>query len=219
MTLLESIVALAVFSVVVVGVASFVQIGGETSSLIHAQSRAQLDAERILRLVRDQIGRSGYPPSGGNLVYTPNPATNEWEIAYQTIQEGLPLVDISSPSPVASVPWNPTLYVIKWEHPTDSAVGAALNVDNDNDYIVDDGRLTLYRRVATDEPIGVLADDVRSFVVTEQNTPPRPRLRLQVTVERVLIHAVKNATVAAAVRAGGGPRVSHTADMWVVAPN
>lgn len=231
LTVLEIIVSMAIFSIVIVVVATFVQVGGDTSSLVHAQTRAQMDAERILRLVRDQIGRSGYPPSGGDLVYTPNALTDEWEIAYNLIGQG-PLVNmapIPPALPVETVPWDPRRWVIKWEHPTDAAVGAGAGVDNDNDYIIDDGRVAIYQRTGvvapfTDELTAVLANDVRDFNVTQDPDPPlpngpRPRLRLQVTVERVLLNAAKSVADAAAVRAGAGPRARHTADMWVIAPN
>lgn len=224
LTIMEIAVALAVFSVVIVAAAGFMQIGGDTSSLVHAQTRAQLDAERILRLVRAQLSRSGYPPGGGDLqVQTPHPdpATGNWRVDFNVLQNGT-LIDPfnTAPDPYSTIPWSNARFSLRWEHTTDPAIGAGnFGVDNDGDYILDDGQIAIYRIGAPDQLVAVIAEDVRNFVLTEQAGLPRPRIRLQVTVERALINAVKDANDAAALRAGGGPRVSHTADMWVVIPN
>lgn len=218
LTLIEVTVSATILAMLVVAMGSMVQSATETSSLVSEQTRAQSDAERLLRAVKDQLSRSGYGPQG-NLVYTPNPATNTWEIAYNKMNTD-PITDPLVPANLGTL-WETTRWVIKWEHPTDSASGAGIGVDNDGDYIIDDGRLALYRRTATDQLVAVLGDNIRNFVVTQQVGTPQTqaRIRLQVTAERVLVAAVKGANDAAAVRAGAGPRVRHTADLWVVIPN
>lgn len=220
LTMVEAIVSVAVFSLMTVALASLIQTGMGTSVLVGEQTRTQAEAERILRAVRDQLIRSGTSPTAGNLVYTPFPSTNSWEIAFNKMNLD-PIPDPIAPANLAAL-WDTTRYVIKWEHPTDPMTGGSIGVDNDNDYIVDDGRVAIYRRVATDQLIAVIGDNVTDFSLGSPAglvSGTRPRLQLRVTVERLLQSGIKNAADAAAARAGGGPRVRHTADLWVVFNN
>ena len=216
MTLIEVVVASAVFSIVLLALAGVVRSSGDTSSLVHAQTAAQLRAEDALRIVRDQLRRAG---EGGQSDLQVDPAPTApgavWEISYRVLQDGQ-LFDPAATDPYATLPWSADRFVLRFERSEDPANG----LDDDGDLVIDDGHVALYRRPATgpDQLVAVLAKDLADFRV-ERQIDVRPRLHLEVEVQKVPHAAVRNIQDVTAVRAGGGPRVTHTADIWLTLPN
>ena len=117
---------------------------------------------------------------------------------------------------LATIPWSVDRYVLRFERTEDPANG----LDDDGDMVVDDGQVALYRRPATgpDELVAVLAKDLADFRI-ERQIDVRPRLHLVVEVQKVPLAAIRNIEDVTAARAGNGPRVSHTADIWLTLPN
>ena len=107
---------------------------------------------------------------------------------------------------------------------TDPMGQDANGTDDDGDYLVDEGRVVIYTDAGGGTPgavIAVLGVELSTCQLTRVNlTDGRlPTYRISVSLERVLRHAVKTNADVAAINAGAGPRVRHTASMLAIAPN
>lgn len=216
LTFVEVAMASAVFSIVILGIAGLFRSSTETSGLVHAQSDVQLEAERVLRRVRDELRLSGVGGTGDLQLNLATQAPVAWELSYRRLSATGPLFDPTKPSH-EKVPWSPGRFVLRFERIDDPADGQ----DNDGDLLIDEGRVALYRTPpggGAEVLVGVLGRDIADFHVAEE-TGARTRVRLKVTVERVLRTALRTNQDVAAAKAGGGPRVSHSADIWLTIPN
>ncbi len=215
MTILEVIVALAVFSVILIAVGNLFMAAGDVSNVVNAQTQCQVDAERCIDQVKQQLLRSTV--GGGGDIQVSNTVSGivDWEIAYTPIAGSGDIFDPLAPSGAALFAGQPR-FVLKFEHPTDAVNG----VDDDGDFIVDDGRLRLYRRptVGADTFVSELAAEVRSFTISTLNQTdggPRSRILLDCTVERVYRNLLKKTSEVLAAKAGNGPRARHRATIWL----
>ena len=68
LTFLEAIISTAIFAVVVAGVASLFQGAGTTSSVVHNKTTVQLEAQRVMGLITDEL-KSTMVSGGGNFVH------------------------------------------------------------------------------------------------------------------------------------------------------
>jgi prepilin-type N-terminal cleavage/methylation domain-containing protein len=212
MTILEVIVALSVFSVILIAVGNMFMAAGDVSNVVNAQTQCQMDAERCLDQVKQQLLRSSV--GGGGNIQVNNTASGivDWEIAYTPIAGAGDIFDPLAPNGAAL--WAGPRFVLKFEHPTDAVNGT----DDDGDFVIDDGRLRLYRRAGTDIFVSELASEVRSFVISPLNQTdggPRSRILLDCTVERVYRNLLTNTAEVLAAKAGNGPRARHRATVWL----
>lgn len=209
---MEVVVALSIFSVILIAVGNLFMAAGDVSNVVNAQTQCQTDAERCIDQVKQQLLRSCVG-GGGNIAVNLSPGgTIDWEIAYNTIAGG----DIFDPANPTGAPlWSAQRFVLKFEHPTDTVNG----VDDDGDFIIDDGRLRLYRRptLGGDLFISELATEVRDFDISALTTDggPRSRILLDCTVERVFRNLLRSSAEVAAAKAGNGPRARHRATIWL----
>jgi prepilin-type N-terminal cleavage/methylation domain-containing protein len=216
-TLIEVVISSTVLSVVFAVFLGVLESAGEASNLVHTQTDTQLRAETALRTLRDELRHAGV--GGGSdleLDLTPSAPGAAWEIRYNRL-EGGPLFDPTATDPYATLPWSKDRFTLRFERVDDPSNGE----DDDGDLLLDEGRLALYRTPAgggTAELVTVLAMDLADVRV-ELQFDVRPRLHLEVDVEQVLRTALNGMEDLAVTRAGGGPRLRHTADIWLALPN
>lgn len=222
MTLVEVMVAMAIFSIVLLVIGNLFAATGQVSNTVFQHSKVQQDAQRIMDSVTSLLSRTGQG-GGGQLMHNGAPGGMvAWEISFRPMNMSAPIFDVANPS--GSNLWLAQTWVLKFER---TAVVAGRDGDplgsgdQDNDFIVDDGRVQLYRRPVSGADILVseIARDVRDFQVTAITPDVRPRMRFTLTLEKVMTEALRTPQDVAAARAGGGPRARHVVDRWVTLVN
>jgi prepilin-type N-terminal cleavage/methylation domain-containing protein len=207
-TLLEVMVSMAIFAGILTIVGIMVSTATDGASLMRSMT-SQNDAERISRLIRRELSTSGVGGGGRLKVLTTR------EVEYASMESSQALFDPAEPY---TAPWTDTLRVIKFEQDGDEILDNGL--DDDGDYLIDEGRIALYSRDAgVDTSIAVLAHDVGDLVFTLETSLNRPRLSFVLRVDRIIINAVKDQDDVDQLLAGAGPRITHTVNSTITLIN
>ncbi|HBP19338.1 MAG TPA: hypothetical protein DEA08_16300 [Planctomycetes bacterium] len=229
LTLLEVIIASTIFSLLILTVVVASDGVLATSSVVYNRTYVEMEAEKVLNLIKDEIGRTGESDDGGTprmaLDEAPADPGVEWSLVYTPLQNGgtVNWTQFGTGTPYDGLPWQGTRNVMRYEL-TDPMGQDANGTDDDGDYLVDEGRVVIYTDAGGGTPgavIAVLGVELSTCQLTRVNlTDGRlPTYRISVSLERVLRHAVKTNADVAAINAGAGPRVRHTASMLAIAPN
>lgn len=230
LTLLEVIIASTIFSLLILTVVVASDGVLTTSSVVYNRTYVEMEAEKVLNLIKDEIGRTGESEDATDtprmtLDASPAAAGVEWSLVYTPLQNGgaINWTQFGTGTPYAGLPWAATGNVMRYEL-TDPAGSDANGTDDDGDFLVDEGRVVIYADAGGGTPgatIAVLGAELSECQLTRVSlTDERiPTYRISVTLERVLRHAVKSNADVAAINAGAGPRVRHTASTLAIAPN
>lgn len=215
LTLLEAAISATILAGLISLAVGATSTSAQTASAAAAMTDAQTTAERVLRLVREQLAMSASSPTPsipGLLIVDPNPADQAFEVEFTPINLNAPLFNAADPT---ALPWASSRRVIKFEK--EGAETLDNGVDDDSDYLVDEGRITLYRRTGgADLLIAPLGASIRGFLVTHDPVAaPLPRASVQLTVERTIPGAVRDRDVAT----GKFPTARHTAHALVTLLN
>lgn len=226
LTLIEVMISTVILTVIVLAVGSLVQTSGQTSSLVYEQSRVQLEAQRIMRTVRDQLRMTGVNGTGNLTFAAGGTFPIQWTFRYRRLlstQLWNGGFDPNDPYGATMIPWEANESALKFE----LTEGASLDgIDNDGDFLTDEGRIALYSidGSGTETLTAVLGQGITAAAVDTTQLGPadpavRPRVGLTITVERVLQAAVRGQADVNALTAGTGPRVRYTAQTWIALPN
>ena len=220
-TLLEVTVSSSIFIVVLAMVSGMLSTTTSTTSLVNSVTTAQTEAERVVAFLRDELRgarTSDMLPSGVS-----GPETSR-EISYVVVDDSAPLFDATRPG---SVPWAGERRILRFEADGDEVLDDG--IDNDGDFLVDEGRLALYTSVGgVEQLLGVIATDLGSldgsgggqlWFTVDAVTQSLPVVSAEVHVERIMTEAIKGRADLDALAAGGGPRVSHTSRLFVTSLN
>lgn len=201
MTLLEAMMSLLIMAgVMTLALGSF-SATAETASTTAAMTDAQLEAERLVRLVRAELAASGLSGTGGLRVIDTNSADALLEVEYTPVDPDVPLFDVTNPY---AAPWVGVRRVLKFEADPGETLGNG--VDDDGDLLIDEGRLAIYQRTVGDLLLVTLGSNVADLSVEiDPNASPLARIWVQVTVERALPAAVRGAADVATP-----PKTRHT---------
>ncbi len=198
-TLLELMVSMAIFAGILTIVAVMVSTASDGTSLMRSMT-AQNDAEATARLLRRELSSTGVGGGGKLRVLTTR------EVEYAPLEASKGLFDPTDPY---AAPWSDTLRVLKFEQ--DGAEILDNGLDDDGDYLIDEGQIALYTRAAgVDTPIVVMAHDVGDVAFTLETSLNRPRLSFTLRIDRIIINAVKGQDDVDQLLAGAGPRISHS---------
>lgn len=216
LTLLEAVISASILAGLISLAVGASSTSAQTASAAAAVTDAQTTAERVLRLVREQLAMSASSPTPsvpGVLVIDPNPSNQAFEVEFTPIDLNAPLFNAADPT---ALPWTSSRRVIKFEK--EGAETLDNGVDDDGDFLVDEGRITLSRRTGGgDLFIVTLGASIRSLLVTHDPVAaPLPRAAVQLTVERTIPGAVRRAQDLAA---GKFPTARHTAHALVTLLN
>jgi hypothetical protein len=209
LTLLEMVVSTSILAAVILMVSSLVGASADTVSAVGTMTATHTEAERILAFVAGELR--------GSTLTGPNPLqlVGGSEVRFTSIDMAAPIFDPADPT---NVPWSPIRKVIRLQ--ADGAEVRGNGVDDDKDFLVDEGRVVLYSRVGTtDTELVSFGPDIGTFSVSLDTSQGLPRVRVVVRVERVLRNAIKGQADLDALAAGGGPRLSHTAETVVTLIN
>lgn len=213
LTMLEVTIAIALFTIVIFGVSTTLQSAGEVASLVHNQTTVQLEAQRVVRLIAEQVERTNTVNTvkGGRFTLT-NSGTSPtvWEMSYYRLDTSSDIFDESNFS--APVPWSTQQYTIRCLR--SETAGYTDGSDNDGDYLVDEEHIVL---LENGTQVAVLGKDLYATVSALDNQA-RPRFRLTLEVQRLVYGVVKTAADATAAKAGNGPRVRYIYDTWFTLP-
>ena len=230
LTLLEVLIASTIFSLLILTVVVASDGVFATSSVVYNRTYVEMEAEKVLNLIKTEIGATGESnDSGGNprmeLDASPAAAGVEWSLAYTPLQNGgaINWAQFATGTPYAGLPWQATGNVMRYEL-TDPSGQDANGSDDNGNFLIDEGRVVLYEDAGGGTPgdeIAVLGENLTNCQLARVTlTDERlPTYRISVTLERVLRHVVKTNADVAAVNAGAGPRVRHTATTLAIAPN
>jgi type II secretory pathway pseudopilin PulG len=212
MTLVEVVVSSVVLTTLILVAVGAVSSAAGSASASNAVTEAQTSAERALRLIREHLAMAASastPSAPGLVVIDPVTTDQRIEVEFTPIDRARPLFDPANPG---ALPWSGSRRVIKFEPESPELLDNG--VDDDRDLLVDEGRIVLCRRASgVDTPIVVLATGVRSLVVSHDPlASPLARVFVQVTVERVIPGAIRDAKDLAGARV---PRTRHTAHALV----
>lgn len=216
LTLVEVAIATALFSVIVFAVATALDSAGGVASVVHNQTTVQLEAQRVMQLIEDQLYLTNTVDDGGD--FAVNVATTspiKWEMTFHKLDPKADIFDESTG--VGSVPWSSETYTIRCSYAESG--GPQDGTDNDGDYLVDEERIELLEDGVL---VAVLGDDLYADLPLSSGIETagfsRPRLHFRLRVDRLIYGVVKTTADAAAAKAGGGPRVRYIYDTWITLP-
>jgi type II secretory pathway pseudopilin PulG len=191
-TLVEIAVSMTIFALLAIALLGLIKGSADTSDVVSAMTRVQLDAERVMRQVVDELRLTGVQGGGEfSLDHSPAGAGVVWEMRYHRLDPRQPIFNAGTPS---SPPWSTEWFILRCEE-----AEAVDGVDNDGDFLIDEQRVVLYMDDGTERKISVFGDNLTSFEAGDPAEPPpgveaaglvRPRLRLRLTVDWLLRSAV-----------------------------
>jgi prepilin-type N-terminal cleavage/methylation domain-containing protein len=221
LTLLEVVVSSAIFVVILSMVAGLLSSTASATSLVNSVTTAQTEAERVVAFLREELRGARTEDMAPLGAAGGETAT---EISYVTVDSSAPLFDSATPG---QGPWAGERRILRFEADGDEILGD--DIDNDGDFLVDEGRLALYVEVSgVRQLLAVVAHDLGSdgrggdaplLFTVDSSSQSLPTLVADVHVERILTEAVKGQDDLDALRAGSGPRVSHTSRLFVTLLN
>lgn len=220
LTLLEVVISVAIFAIVLTLLSGMLASAATTTTIVNSTTSAQTEAERIVATLRDELRgarTSDILPAGTG-------GETSSQISYVTVDSSAPLFDASSPE---TVPWAGERRVLRFEADGDEILGD--DIDNDGDFLVDEGRLALYAQIGgAEQLLTVIAHDVGSdepdgggqleFTV-DTTSQSLPTVVARIHVERIMTGAIRGQADLDALAAGAGPRVSHTSRLFVTLLN
>ncbi len=226
-TLIEVVVAMTILAIVAIGVGGLIQGSAITSNLVSTSTRVQLQAERIIKQVENELRLTGVQGGGMfTLNHAPAGAGVVWEMRYHVLDPAQPIFDAGAPT---TPPWSTEWRILRCEQ----AESAVDGVDNDGDYLIDEQRLVLYSDDGVERLVAVLGDNITSFEAGDPAEPlpgvdtaglARPRLRLRLTMDWLLRSAVRDTSDIQDHRnpqknLSKRPWVRYVADTWFTFPS
>lgn len=211
MTILEAVVSTAVFAGILSLLAGMVASTSDATSVVGSTTTAQMEAERLLGMIRQELQPSGVSATGG-LTVSPDGR----EVTYVRLDSRAPIFDPSDP---LTPPWESQRRVIKLE--ADGAETLGNGADEDGDFLRDEGRVAVYIRPPSgpDQLIAVMARDVMDPQTVAPSRPmfsldtatPLPRVTVVVDLERIIMAGARGSADVGQLQAGGGSRARHRA--------
>lgn len=221
LTLVEVVVSSAIFVVLLSMVSGLLSSTASVTNLVNEVTTAQTEAERLVTFLREELRGARSTDmvpigAGGGEVAD--------QVAFFTVDASAPLFDPAAPQ---AVPWASERRILRFE--ADGAEVMDDDIDNDGDFLVDEGRLALYVEVGgVERLLAVIAENIGSdgrdgngrlrFTV-DSSSQAMPTVVADVHVERIMTEAIKGPEDLQALQAGRGPRVSHTSRLFVTLLN
>lgn len=240
---------MTIFVVLAIGVSALVQGSGDTSNVVHASTRVQLQAQSIMAKLTEELrgaavdGGSTMPNGALRLVPDPDPLGLSWDIRYHKLNTDLPLYSAGGAIPwVETAPGSgfPQVFVLRLQG-SEGAVDDG--VDNDGDFLVDERQLVLLTddtvaanplsNPGTLTQVAVLGDNITNLKVHLETARlaaapagnlQRPRMKFRLTLHWLLRAVVKDITdidnpANAPVVGQVRPWATYQADTWITFQN